>query len=58
MISTVNGNFQPTSSPFMQRPWTFGYAGIDVNYSRDGRTVMINTTPTANVEVSNFTYVP
>ncbi len=54
MITTSNGTFHPDASPFMQRPWTMGYAGIGVNQSRDGKTLVVGTLPQANVQTDNL----
>lgn len=45
-------------SPFASRPWTFGYSGVSVDRSMDGKTLMVGTIPKATVSFSNFTYVP
>lgn len=49
MITTVQGNFDPTNSPFAMRPWTWGFAGIGVNQSRDGKTTVVGSLPKASV---------
>lgn len=50
---------QPQSfSPFAQKPWTWGYAGMTVDRSLDGNTLTVGTIPKATVSFSNFTYVP
>jgi hypothetical protein len=58
MITTVQGDFKPANSPFAMRPWTWGYAGVGVDVSRDGNTTVIGTLPSKRVTVQSFTYVP
>ena len=55
MITTTQGTFAG-DSPFMQRPWTWGYAGIGVDMSRDGQTIIVGGLPVAKTSTSNFTY--
>ena len=55
MITTTQGAFAG-DSPFMNRPWTWAYAGIGVDMSRDGQTIIVGSVPTAKVSTSNFTY--
>lgn len=59
MITTVNGDYEATASPFMMKPWTWGYSGIGVDQSRDGKTLVIGTMPHSNVVTENlsFTYI-
>jgi len=48
---------QPQSfSPFAQRPWDWGYSGMSVDRSMDGKTLMVGTVPKASVTFSQFTY--
>ena len=58
MITTVQGNYDPANSPFAMRPWTWGYAGIGVNQSRDGKTIVIGSLPNKSVTTQSYTYVP
>jgi len=43
-------------SPFAQKPWTWGYSGVTVDRSMDGRTMVVGTVPKATVSFQNFTY--
>lgn len=52
MITTVQGNYDPTNSPFAMRPWTRAFAGIGVDQSRDGKTVIVGQLPRATVETA------
>lgn len=52
MITTVQGNYDPTNSPFAMRPWTRAFAGIGVDQSRDGKTVIVGQLPKATVETA------
>jgi len=56
MITTTQGSFGG-DSPFMNRPWTWAYAGIGVDMSRDGQTIVVGNIPTSKVSTSNFTYM-
>lgn len=56
MITTSNGTYAPDASPFMQRPWTWAFSGLQVDQSRDARTVIVGTVATANVQTESFTY--
>ena len=57
MITTSNGTYGAGgASPFMSRPWTFGYAGLGVEQSRDGKTLIVGSLPEANVQTQSFTY--
>ena len=52
MITTVQGNYDPTNSPFAMRPWTRAFAGIGVDQSRDGKTVIVGQLPRATVQTA------
>lgn len=52
MITTVQGNYDPTNSPFAMRPWTRAFAGIGVDQSRDGKTVIVGELPKATVQTA------
>lgn len=56
MITTVNGSFEAKTSPTMLRPWTWGMAGIGVDQSRDGKTLIVGSLPEANVQTQSFAY--
>ena len=57
MITTSNGTYGATNSPFMSRPWTWGYTGVMTDQSRDGKTLLVGTIPEANVQTQSFTYM-
>lgn len=40
------------------RPWTWGYAGVGVDVSRDGNTTVISTLPQKKVTTQGYAYVP
>ncbi len=52
MITTVQGNYDPANSPFAMRPWTRAFAGIGVDQSRDGKTVIVGKLPKATVQTA------
>ena len=58
MITTSNGSYEAKTSPTMMRPWTWGMSGVGVDQSRDGRTLVVSTLATANVQTESFTYIP
>lgn len=53
MITTSNGIYEAKTSPSLLRPWTFGMAGVGVNQSRDGRTLVVDGQPSPNVVTDN-----
>lgn len=56
MITTVNGSFEAKTSPSLMRPWSWAYAGLSIDQSRDGKTLVVGALPEANVQTTSFTY--
>lgn len=54
MIQGVQGDFDPTSSPFNNRNWTWGMAGIGVDVPRSNNSLIVNNLPKANVQTESF----
>lgn len=48
MIKTSQGDYK-AGSPFLTRPSAWGYAGVSVNGSRDGMTLVFGDTPRPKV---------
>lgn len=47
---------RPKTSPSMMRPWSWAYAGLSIDQSRDGKTLVVGALPEANVQTTSFTY--
>lgn len=54
MIQGVQGDFDPTSSPFNTRNWTWGMAGIGVDIPRSNNSLIVNNLPKSNVQTESF----
>lgn len=54
MIQGVQGDFDPTSSPFNNRNWTWGMAGIGVDVPRSNNSLIVNNLPKSNVQTESF----
>lgn len=56
MIITPQGDFSPGNSPFANRPWTWGMAGIGVDFARSGNSFIVMNLPGSKVSTESFTY--
>ena len=54
MIQNVQGDFDPTSSPFSKKDWTWGMAGIGVDIPRSKNSLIVNTLPKSSVSTESF----
>lgn len=55
-INTPQGTF-PSVSPFLNRPWTWGYAGMDIDVSRNEMTMVVGKTSRPKVSLVRYGYV-
>lgn len=58
MITTSNGSYEAKTSPSLMRPNTWGMAGVGVNQSRSGRSLVIDELPRADVQLSELSSAP
>lgn len=58
MITTSNGSFETKVSPSAVKPQTWGMAGIGVNQTRAGKTLVVEELARADVQIQELSSAP